>query len=124
MTSQLLLLNKTLGEWSQATANTTNVSSTPPSLREKELETKVFSLNQTCVAHEKDKVQLAQKIDRENKLLLETLLKESLQNETKRLKEMEKMNQSFSLEKQMLVRGLLSVSLLAVVSGEKSANSC
>ena len=100
------------------------MSSTPPSLREKELETKVFSLNQTCVAHEKDKVQLAQKIDRENKLLLETLLKESLQNETKRLKEMEKMNQSFSLEKQMLVRGLLSVSLLAVVSGEKSANSC
>jgi len=89
MTSDLMSLNKSYAEiW--------NLSRTVRELAEANQTGNVVSLNDTCVSHEK--------AEREKQLLVEKLHAESRANETKRMEELERLNQSKAEEIRFLIR--------------------
>jgi len=115
---ELRTLNKTLENLQEA--NRTEKYSAILSAREQELETLALSLNQTCIAHEKDKVQLTEKLEFDKQQLAEQLraeslanetrlLKESIANETRRIEEIEILNVSYSRENELLFNTSKSV---------------
>jgi hypothetical protein len=89
MTSDLMSLNKSYAE-------ILNLSRSVKGFAEANQTGNVVSLNDTCVSHEK--------AEREKQLLVEKLHAESRANETKRLEELERLNQSKAEEIRNLIR--------------------
>jgi len=115
---ELHTLNQTLADF----RNTTRTGNYPAmaTAREKEFEMLALNLNETCIAHEKDKIQLTEKLERDKQQLAEQLraeslanetklLQESIANETRRLKEIESLNASYSRENELLLNTSKSV---------------